>query len=134
MIYGRGVGNIDWRGDWKGKRALDIGSGPEGHSCVDGSDNVRVLWEVIRFLVMLVQNTQLGYMGGKTLNHQWFENVCSFQKGVGQTLGHFICCKCLMSSFILDNCCWRATGLVSKGAGYCVQGGFIAYLRLYISV
>ena len=45
----------------------------------------------------------------------------------------FICCKCFMSSFILNNCCWRATGLVSKDAAYWLGGVFIASLRLCIS-
>ena len=46
-----------WEGAW-------------GHSCVDGSDNVWVLWEVVDLLGMHVENTQLGYIVGKSLNHQ----------------------------------------------------------------
>ena len=66
--------------------ATDIGRGREGHSCVDGSDNVWVLWEVVGCLGMRVQNAQLGYIAGKSLvgkslNRQWFENFCSFQEG-----------------------------------------------------
>ena len=128
MIYRKGVGNIDWRGDWKHKRAVDFGSGQERHSCVNGSDNVWVLWEVAGFLSMHVLNAQVGYIVGKSLNHQQFKKFCSFQEEWGR---HY---KCLMSSFILDNCCWRTTGLVSKGAVYWVWGVFIASFRLCISI
>ena len=84
MIYRKGVGNIDWRGDWKGIRAVDIGRGWEENSCVNGSDNVWVLWEVVGFLGMRVQNAQLGYIAGKSINHQWFKNFCSFQEEQGR--------------------------------------------------
>ena len=80
MIYRKGVGNIDWRRGWKGTGAVAIVRGREGHSCVDGSDNVWVLWEVLGFLGMRVQNAQLGYIVSKSLNHQWFKNFCSFQE------------------------------------------------------
>ena len=43
MIYRKGVGNIDWRGKWEYTVAVGIGREQEGHSCDDGSDNVRVL-------------------------------------------------------------------------------------------
>ena len=79
VIYRKGVGNIDWRGSWEYTRTVDIGRGREGYSCVDGSDNVWVLWEVVGFLGTRVQNAQLGYMVDKSLNHQWFENFYSFQ-------------------------------------------------------
>ena len=80
MIYRKGIGNIDCRGDWKGMKAVNIGWGGEGHSCVNDSDNVWELWEVGGFLGMGVQNAQLGYILGKSLNHQWFKNFCSFQE------------------------------------------------------
>ena len=41
-------------------RAVDIGGGRVENSCVNGSDNVWVLWEVVGFLGMRVQNAQLG--------------------------------------------------------------------------
>ena len=63
---------------------VDIGSGREGHSCVDGSDNVWVLWEVVGFLDMRVQTAQLVHIVGKSLNHQWCENVSSFQEERGR--------------------------------------------------
>ena len=50
--------------------AADIGRGREGHSCVDGSDNVWVLWEVVGFLGMSLQNAQLGHIVGKSLKRQ----------------------------------------------------------------
>ena len=34
---------------------MNIGRGREGHSCVNGSDNVWVLWEAVSFLGMRVQ-------------------------------------------------------------------------------
>ena len=64
--------------------AVDIGRGREGHSCVDGSDNVWVLWQVVGFLGMRVHIAQLGYIVGKSLNRQWFENFCSFQEDRGR--------------------------------------------------
>ena len=84
VIYKKGVWNIDWRGDWECTMAVDIGRGQEGHSCVDGSDNEWVLWKVVGFLGMSVQNAQLGYIVGKSLNRQWFENFCSFQEEWGR--------------------------------------------------
>ena len=59
--------------------AVGIGRGREGLSCVDGFDNVWVLWEVVDFLGMRVQNAQLGYIVDKSLNCQWLESFCSFQ-------------------------------------------------------
>ena len=47
VVSKKGVGNIDWRGDWECAMAVDIGRWLEGHSCVDGSDSVWVLWEVV---------------------------------------------------------------------------------------
>ena len=84
MIYRKGIGNIDCRGDWKGMKAVNIGWGWEGHSCVNDSDNVWELWEVGGFLGMGAQNAQLGYILGKSLNHQWFKNFCSFQEEWGR--------------------------------------------------
>ena len=40
----------------------------------------------------------------------------------------------MMSSFILYDCCWRSSGLVSKGASYWVWDVFIASLRHCLSV
>ena len=59
--------------------AVDVGRGQEGHSCVSNSGNVLVLLKVIVFLGMHVQNAQLGYIVGKSLNRQWFESFCNFQ-------------------------------------------------------
>ena len=64
--------------------AMGTGRGQEGHSCVDGSDNVWVRWEVVGFLGMLIQNVQLVYIVGKSLDHQWFENFCSVQEEWGR--------------------------------------------------
>ena len=84
MIYRKGVGNIDGRGDWECTMAVYIGRRRERHSCVDGSDNMWVLWEVVGFLGMRVQNPQLGYIIDKSLNRQWFESFCSFQEERGR--------------------------------------------------
>ena len=84
VVSKKGVGNIDWRGDWECAMAVDIGRWLEGHSCVDGSDSVWVLWEVVGFLGMCMQNAQLGYIVGKSLNHQWCKNFCSFQEECGR--------------------------------------------------
>ena len=56
---------------------VGIGRGQGEHSCVNCCDNVWVLWEVVDLLGMHVQNTQHGYIVGKSLNHQWFRNFCS---------------------------------------------------------
>ena len=79
MVCRKGVGNIDWSGDVECTMAVGIGRGREGLSCVDGFDNVWVLWEVVDFLGMRVQNAQLGYIVDKSLNRQWLESFCSFQ-------------------------------------------------------
>ena len=84
MICREGVGSTDWRGDWKGAMVVGIGRGQGGHSCVNGSDNMWVLWEVADFLGIHVQNAQLGYVVGKSLNHQWFGNFCSIQEEWGR--------------------------------------------------
>ena len=47
-----------------------IGRGQEGHSCVNDSGNVWVLWEVVGFLGMHVQNAQLGYIVDKSITRQ----------------------------------------------------------------
>ena len=84
MIYRKGVENIDWRGNWKCTTAVDVGRGQEGHSCVGDSGNVWVLLEVVGFLGMCMQNAQLGYIVGKSLNRQWFESFCNFQVKQGR--------------------------------------------------
>ena len=63
---------------------MDVGRGHEGHSCVDGSDNVWVLLKVVGFLGMHVQNAQLGYIVGKSLNRQRLESFCNFQVKQGR--------------------------------------------------
>ena len=80
MICREGVRSIDWRSDWKGTMVLRIGRGQGGHGCVDGFDNVWVLWEVVDLPSMHMQNAELGYIVGKSLNHQWFKNFCSVQE------------------------------------------------------
>ena len=71
--------NIDWGGlrggEWT--RAVDVGRGQDGHSCVGDSCSLKVLLEVIDFLGMRVQNSQLCYILDKSLNRQWFESFCS---------------------------------------------------------
>ena len=84
MIYRKGVESIDWRSDWECTTAVDVGRDQEGHSCVGDSSNVWVLLEVVGFLGMCVQNAQLGYIFGKSLNHQWFGNFCSVQEEWGR--------------------------------------------------
>ena len=71
-------------GFWWVCAAFLWGGGGPGHSCVNDSDNVWELWEVGGFLGMGVQNAQLGYILGKSLNHQWFKNFCSFQEEWGR--------------------------------------------------
>ena len=63
---------------------MGIGREQGGHSCVDGSDNVWVLWDVVGFLGMRVQNAQLGYIVSKLLSRQWSESFCSFQEEQGR--------------------------------------------------
>ena len=98
---------------------MDIARGQDGHSIVGDSGKARVLLEVVGFLSMRVQNSQIGYIMDKSLNRQWFESLCSSQE---EQERRFICCNFFMSSFILDNCCCEATGLVSKCAAYWVWG------------
>ena len=43
MIYRKGIGNIDWRGNLEYTMVVGIEREQEEHSCVDDSDNVRVL-------------------------------------------------------------------------------------------
>ena len=62
--------NIDWRVDWECMTAVDVGRGQEEHSCVNDSGNVWVLFQVVGFLGMRMQNAQLGYIVGKSLNRQ----------------------------------------------------------------
>ena len=78
MIYRKGVQNIDWRGDWECTTVVDVERGQEGHSCIGDSGNMWVFLEVVCFLGMHVQNAQLGYIVGKSLNRQRFESFCNF--------------------------------------------------------
>ena len=79
MIYRKGIENINWRSDWECTTAVDVGRGQERHRCVANSGNVLVLLKVVGFLYMHMQNAQLGYIVGKSLNRQWFESFCNFQ-------------------------------------------------------
>ena len=36
VIYRKGVGNIDWRGNWECTKAVDVGRCLEGYSCALG--------------------------------------------------------------------------------------------------
>ena len=89
--------------------------------------------EVVGFLGKRVQNAQLGYVVGKSLNRQWFKSFCNFEVSrVG--IRAFYLLQVFDVFLHSDNCCCRATGLVSKGAAYWVWGVFITSLRLYIFV
>ena len=64
--------------------AVDVGRGHEGHSCVNVSDNVWVLLEVVGFLGMRLENAQLDYIVGKSLNRQRLESFYNFQVKQGR--------------------------------------------------
>ena len=76
--------NIDCGDNWECMTTVDIGKGQEGHSCVGDSGKAWVLWEVVGSQGMCVQNAQLGYIFGKSLNRQWFENFFGVQEEWGR--------------------------------------------------
>ena len=87
MIYRKVVENIDLEClgcDGEYLTAVDVGRDQDGHRCVGDSDNTRVLFEVVGFLGMHVQNAQLGYIIEKLLNRQWFESFRSSQEERGR--------------------------------------------------
>ena len=60
------------------------GEGQGEHSCVSDSGNVWMFLEVVGFLGTRVQNAQLGYVVGKSLNRQWFKSFCNFEVKQGR--------------------------------------------------
>ena len=64
--------------------------GARRDSCVGDSGNVWVLLEVVGFLGMCMQNAQLGYIVGKSLNRQWFESFCNSQVKQGIRACHLL--------------------------------------------